>query len=77
MIGAVVGFFLGVLVIMFASADFSINSVFSQPIESDSLPPMPLRIFVVVLCMAVGMISGFLATLIFSKVRPDAKLPVL
>jgi len=41
MIGAVVGFFLGVLIIMFASADFSINSVFSQPVESASLPPMP------------------------------------
>lgn len=77
MIGAVAGFFLGILVIMMAMADFSVDHVLSQPGDAASLPPMQLRILIIVLCMAFGMISGLLATLILLKVGPDVELPVL
>ena len=76
MIGAVAGFFLGVLAIMLATADFSIGHALSQPVDSAMLP-MPLRIMIIILGMAMGSLAGLVATLILSKVSPEAELPVL
>ena len=77
MIGAVAGFFLGVLAIMLATADFSLYHALSQPADSAMLPPMSLRITIVILGMAAGSLAGLIATLILSKVSPEAELPVL
>jgi hypothetical protein len=77
MIGAVAGFFLGVLVIMLATADFSVYHALGQPADGTMLPPMPLRITIIILCMAVGSLIGLIATLVLSKVSPEAELPVL
>lgn len=77
MIGSVAGFFIGVAAIMLVTADFSINNVFSQPLDSAALPSMPLRILIVLICMAAGMLTGLVATLLVLKMSPDTELPVL
>ncbi|HTY92139.1 MAG TPA: hypothetical protein VMC84_13265 [Methanocella sp.] len=77
MLGSVAGFFIGVAAIMLATADYSIYNVFSQPPDSAALPSIQLRMLIIIVCMAAGMLAGLVATLVLSKVGPDTELPVL
>lgn len=76
-LGSVAGFFVGIVAIMLATANLSIYNLFSQPLDNAALPSMRLRVLIVIVCMAAGMLTGLMATLILSKVSPDTELPVL
>ena len=72
MIGAIAGFTLGVLFILVTATDFSLDKIADYPNDSASLPVMQLRIVLLVLCVVVGLVTGFLSSFIFSEKKSSS-----
>jgi hypothetical protein len=59
MIGAVIGFFIGAILIMLFTADFSINNIVTFPGDGISHPAMQFRVIFLTICTLMGILIGF------------------
>lgn len=75
MIGAVVGFFTGILIIILITFNLSVNSLVNAQGGDTSLHSMELRLLIVIACTAAGFISGLRSGQIFPEKISDVSGP--